>query len=164
MGLLRSVWPDTNTATVGVLLWILAGAGKVLVGVAPANENLPLHQIGTVNLPLGSVAILLLALATRHTRIGMFGIVAAVFGLLGTAMSIFAPELLGVGGADTMAGYPGDIWLFVVGAAALLPRRESDRGARGGVVAGARCAHAARHARERGHRDLLGAVISLYAA
>ncbi|GAA3434787.1 hypothetical protein [Kutzneria kofuensis] len=73
VGLLLSVWPDTNTATVGVLLWILAGAGKVLVGWPPANENLPLHQIGTVNLPLGSVAILLLALADpahedRHVR------------------------------------------------------------------------------------------------
>jgi hypothetical membrane protein len=125
VGLLRSVWPDTGPATVGVLLWILAGAGKVLVGVAPENEDLPLHLIGALNLPLASVAILVLALTTRHTRLGMFGIVVAVFGLLGTAMSIFAPELLGVGGAERLAGYPGDIWVFVVGGAALLPKRAS---------------------------------------
>jgi hypothetical membrane protein len=125
LGLLRSIWPDNGMATVGVLLWILTGAGKVLVGVAPENENLGLHMIGVLNLPLGSVAILLLALTVRHTRLGMFGIVCAAFGLLGTAMSLFAPELLGVGGAERLAGYPGDIWVFVVGAAALLPRRRS---------------------------------------
>jgi hypothetical membrane protein len=125
VGLLRSVWPDTGVATVGVLLVILTGAGKVLVGVAPENENLALHLIGALNLPLGSVAILVLALTIRHTRLGMFGVVCAVFGLLGLAMSLFAPQLLGVGGAERLAGYPADIWVFVTGGAALLPRRRS---------------------------------------
>jgi hypothetical membrane protein len=125
VGLLRSAWPDTGVATVGVLLVILTGAGKVLVGVAPENENLALHLIGAVNLPLGSVAILLLALTIRHTSLGMFGIVCAVLGLLGLAMTLFAPALLGSGGAERLAGYPADIWLFVAGGAALLPRRRS---------------------------------------
>jgi hypothetical membrane protein len=125
VGLLRSMWPDTGPATVGVFLWIIAGVGKVVVGVVPENENLSLHLVGAFNLPLASVAILLLALTTRHTRLGMFGIVVAVFGLLGMAVSLFAPELLGAGGAERLAGYPGDIWLFVVGGAALLPKRAS---------------------------------------
>lgn len=124
-GLLRSRWPDTVPATVGVLLWILVGAGKLLLGVAPENEDLSLHMIGGFSLPVASVAILVLSLTIRDTRLGMFGIVVVVFGLLGTAMSIFAPELLGVGGAERLAGYPGDIWLFVVGGAALLPDRRS---------------------------------------
>jgi len=124
IGLMRSVWPPTGMASVGVLLWILAGAGKVLVGVVPENENLALHMIGALNLPLGSVAILLLGLASRRTGLGVFGIVMAVVGLGGMALSIFAPDLVGVGGAERLAGYPGDLWLFVVGAAALLPRRE----------------------------------------
>ena len=125
VGLLRSMWPETGMATVGVLLWILAGAGKVLVGVAPENENLPLHVIGALNIPLAGVAILVLALASRHTRLGVVGIVVAVVGLAGTALSILAPDFIGVGGAERLAGYPADIWLFVVGGAALLPRRES---------------------------------------
>ena len=125
VGLLRSVWPETGMATVGVLLWIIAGAGKVLIGVTPENENLPMHMIGALNIPLGSVAILLLALSVRHSRLGVFGIGVAVVGLGGTALSIFAPDFIGVGGAERLAGYPGDIWLFVVGGAALLPRRES---------------------------------------
>jgi hypothetical membrane protein len=125
VGLLRSVWPETGLAAVGVLLVILTGAGKVLVGVAPENENLALHMIGALNLPLGSVAILLLALTIRHTRLGMFGIVCAVFGLLGLAMALFAPQLLGAGGTERLAGYPADIWLFVAGGAALLPKRRS---------------------------------------
>ncbi|MFI9383603.1 DUF998 domain-containing protein [Kutzneria sp. NPDC052558] len=124
IGLMRSMWPATGMASLGVLLWILAGAGKVLVGVAPENENLALHMIGALNLPLGSVAILLLGLASRRTGLGVFGIVMALVGLAGLALSIFAPDLIGVGGAERLAGYPGNLWLFVVGAAALLPRRE----------------------------------------
>ncbi|HTI22606.1 MAG TPA: DUF998 domain-containing protein [Kutzneria sp.] len=125
LGLLCSIWPDTGMATVGVLLLILAGAGKVLVGAAPENENVGLYLVGGLNLPLASVAILLLSLAARHTRLGMFGLVCAFFGLLGTVMAVFAPQLLGVGGAERLAGYPGYIWVFVVGGAALLPRRRS---------------------------------------
>lgn len=125
VGLLRSVWPETGMATVGVLLWILAGAGKVLVGVAPENENISLHLIGALNIPLASVAILVLALASRRSGLGVFGIVVAVVGLAGLALSIFAPDFMGVGGAERLAGYPADIWLFVVGGAALLPRRAS---------------------------------------
>jgi hypothetical membrane protein len=124
IGLTRSVWPATGMASVGVLLWILAGAGQVLVGVAPENENLPLHMIGELHLPLASVAILLLGLASRRSGLGVFGIVMAVVGLGGVAMSIFAPDVIGVGGAERLAGYPSALWLFVVGAAALLPNRE----------------------------------------
>jgi hypothetical membrane protein len=125
VGLLRSIWPDTGVATVGLLLLILAGAGKVLVGAVPENEDVGLHMIGVLNLPVASVAILLLSLAIRHTRLGMFGLVCAFFGLLGTAMTFFAPQLLGVGGAERLAGYPGYIWVFIVGGAALLPKRRS---------------------------------------
>jgi hypothetical membrane protein len=125
VGLLRSVWPDTGLATVGVLLLVLAGAGKVLVGAVPENENVGLHMVGALNLPLGSVAILVLGLATRHTRLGRVSLVCAAVGLLGTALFFFAPQLLGVGGAERLAGYPAYIWLFVVGGAALLPRRRS---------------------------------------
>ncbi|QUQ66535.1 DUF998 domain-containing protein [Kutzneria sp. CA-103260] len=124
VGLMGSVWPPTSMASLGVLLWILAGAGQVLVGAAPENEDLPLHLIGALNLPVGSVAILLLGLASRRTGLGLFGIVLAVVGLVGTTLSIFAPDLVGVGGAERLAGYPGDLWLLVVGAAALLPRPE----------------------------------------
>ncbi|MFC0434060.1 DUF998 domain-containing protein [Kutzneria buriramensis] len=125
VALLRSVWPVTGTASLGVLLVILAGAGKVLVGATPENEDPWLHMIGVVNLPLGTVAVLLLGLSIRHTRVGMFGVVVAAFGLLGAVLMLFAPELLGVGGAERLAGYPAEIWLFVAGGAALLPRSSS---------------------------------------
>lgn len=125
VGLQRLTWPATGLASVGALLWILAGAGKALVGAAPENENFSLHAIGALNLPVGAVAALLLSLATRHTGLAVFGVAVAGCGLLGLALAIFAPALLGVGGADRLAGYPADIWLFVVGAAALRSRRES---------------------------------------
>jgi hypothetical membrane protein len=125
VALLRSTWPATGTASLGVLLMILAGAGTVLVGATPENEDPWLHVIGVLNLPLGTVAVLLLGLSVRHTRVGMFGVVVALFGLLGVALMFFAPEVLGVGGAERLAGYPAEIWLFVAGGAALLPRSSS---------------------------------------
>jgi hypothetical membrane protein len=124
-GLLHSVWPETGLATAGLLLWVVAGAGKVLVGVAPENENLSVHLMGALSIPVGSVAILLLALTSWRTGLGVFGIVVALLGFLGTALTFAAPGFIGVGGAERLAGYPGVVWLLVVGAAALLPRRES---------------------------------------
>lgn len=121
VGLMSSVWPETTLASVGVLLWILAGAGQVLVGVTPENDNLSMHLIGALGVPLGSLAILVLGLASRTTTLGVFGILTALVGFLGMALSVFAPEFIGAGGAERLAGYPGEIWLFVVGAAALLP-------------------------------------------
>ena len=125
LGLLRSFWPETGTATAGMLLWVLAGAGKVLVGAALADENLALRLIGSLYLPLGCLAMLLLGLATWRGRLGVFGLAMAGLGLLGLALSVFAPELLGFGAAERLAGCPADVWLFVVGGAALLPGRES---------------------------------------
>jgi hypothetical membrane protein len=125
LGLMRSRWPETALATAGLMLWVLAGAGKVLAGAVPENENLAVHLVGTLYLPVADVAILLLGLASRRTRLGVFGIMMAALGLLGLALSAFAPELLGVGGAERLAGYPAEVWLFVVGGAALLPSRRS---------------------------------------
>ncbi len=129
--LLRPFWPAGRLATTGVALWVLAGLGKVVVGLVPENADTGLHLLGAFNIPVGSVAILLLSIAVRRSAPALAGLgtVLAVLGLLGTALSTagqFAPALylgLGAGGAERLAGYPGNLWMLVVGALALAARR-----------------------------------------
>ena len=123
--LLWRSWTSTGRTAIALVLLVLAGAGKVLVGLVPEDVNVSLHLLGALNLPLTSVAILLLALSSPG---GMrtFGLVMAVLGLVGFVLSIagqFGGSALylglGPGGAERLAGYPGDVWMFAVGAAAL---------------------------------------------
>jgi hypothetical membrane protein len=130
--LLRPLWPAGRLATAGVVLWVVAGLGKIVVGLVPENADAGLHLVGAFNIPLGSVAILLLSLAVRRTAPGLarFGVVLAALGLLGTVLSTagqFAPALylgLGVGGAERLAGYPGNLWVLVVGVLAVARSRQ----------------------------------------
>jgi hypothetical membrane protein len=128
--LLRPYWPAGRLATTGVALWVLAGLGKIVVGLVPENADTGLHLLGAFNIPVGSVAILLLSLAVRRAApaLAAFGVVVAVLGLVGTVLSTagqFAPALqvgLGVGGAERLAGWPGNLWMLVVGVLALAAR------------------------------------------
>lgn len=128
--LLRPLWPAGPLATTGTALWVVAGIGKVVVGLVPENADAALHLLGAFNIPLGSVAILLLSAAVgrRAPVLAGFGVVLAVLGLVGTVLSTagqFAPALhlgLGSGGAERLAGYPGNLWMLVVGLLAAVAR------------------------------------------
>jgi hypothetical protein len=66
--------------------WIFSGFGKVVVGLIPENTNINLQLLGALNVPLGSVAILLLSVAVRrgHAVASIIGVVVAVVGLAGS--------------------------------------------------------------------------------
>lgn len=129
--LLRPFWPTGKLAATGVALWVVAGLGKIVVGLVPENTDAALHLLGAFNIPLGSVAILLLSLAVRRSAppLATLGVVLAVLGLVGTVLSTagqFDPALylgLGVGGAERLAGYPGNLWMLVIGVLAVSARR-----------------------------------------
>jgi hypothetical membrane protein len=131
--LLRPVWPGGRFATTGVALWILAGLGKMVVGFVPENADIGLHLLGAFNIPLGSIAILMLSIAVRRTAplLACVGVVLALLGLTGTALStagqFSAPLYLGfgVGGSERLAGYPGNLWMLIIGVLALITRRLS---------------------------------------
>ena len=87
--LLRRIWPAGRLAHWALALWILSGLGKIIVGLVPENTHIGLHLLGALNVPLASVAILLLSLAIRRTShtISVIGIVVAVVGLVGSFLS-----------------------------------------------------------------------------
>jgi hypothetical membrane protein len=130
--LLRRIWPTGHLTRWALALWVLSGLGKIIVGLVPENTRIGLHLLGALNVPLASVAILLLSLAIRRTShtISVIGIVVAVVGLVGSVLSTggeFAGSSLylglGVGGAERLASYPGSLWMLMIGIIAMFGAR-----------------------------------------
>lgn len=130
--LLQRIWPTGRLARWALILWILAGLGKIIDGLVPENTHIGLHLIGALNVPLGSIAILLLSLAIRATRraLSILGIVVAAVGLVGSVLSAAgqyagpsADAGLGAGGTERLASYPGSLWMLLIGLIAILSSR-----------------------------------------
>jgi hypothetical membrane protein len=126
--LLQRMWPAGRLARWALILWILSGLGKIIVGLVPENTHIGLHVLGALNVPLGSIAILLLSLAIRRTSttLSTIGIVVAVVGLVGSFLSTAGQYAgssaylgLGVGGAERLASYPGTLWMLMIGIIAM---------------------------------------------
>jgi len=125
--LLRPLWRHSRAVRAGVVLWVIAGFGKIIVGLVPENTNINLHLLGAFNLPLGSIAILLLSRASgdlpKPWRIA--GVLLACVGLFGTVLSIAGQQGhdaylgTGVGGSERLAGYPANLWCLLIGLLAL---------------------------------------------
>jgi hypothetical membrane protein len=126
--LLRPLWTRSRAARAGVVLWVIAGLGKIIVGLAPENGNIGLHTLGALNIPLGGIAILLLSRASsglpRPWRIA--GRLLAGVGLIGTVLSIagqyggtHAYFGTGAGGSERLAGYPANLWFLLIAALVL---------------------------------------------
>jgi hypothetical membrane protein len=127
--LLRRFWPPGRGTTVALVLWVITGLGKIVVGLVPENMNIGLHLLAAFNIPVGCVAILLLSLSARHgsRAVSVTGLLLAVVGLVGTALST-AAEFAGssldlglrVGGMERVADYPGALWILMIGIIAVL--------------------------------------------
>lgn len=122
--LLWRVWPSSWLNDTAMVLLVVMGLGKILVGFAPENTDLGLHLMGSLNVPLGSIAVLLLSLVMHraHPGLSAIGMVLAVVGLMGTVLSTLGeyagPALylgLGAGGMERIATYPTHLWLLLVG-------------------------------------------------
>jgi hypothetical membrane protein len=127
--LLHRFWPRRRSTNLALVLWIITGIGKIVVGLVPENTNINLHLLAAFNVPVGCVAILLLSLSVRQTSraVGIAGIVLAVIGLAATALSTAAEFAgsslylgLGPGGMERIADYPGSLWLLMTGIIAVL--------------------------------------------
>jgi hypothetical membrane protein len=137
--LLRRLWPSHKTARRAGSLLILAGALKILVGLAPENVNVGLHLLGALNVPIVSVAILMFSMSAYRTRavIAAAGLLLAIVGLVGSTLSVagqFGSTALylglGVGGMERVATYPGNLWVLLVGIAAISAARTTTRNRR----------------------------------
>jgi hypothetical membrane protein len=123
--LLRGYWPRCRLTTWGLALIGLSGAGAVLVGLAPADVNLPVHAAGAFLQVTGAAGPLLLGLATTGrpaTRV--FSIVAGIIGTVASVLFLSGPHLgLGTGGMERLGFDPLTVWTIVIGATILLRRR-----------------------------------------
>jgi hypothetical membrane protein len=137
---LQRIWPHRRLATVALILWIITGVGKIVVGLVPENTNINLHLLAAFNIPVGCAAILLLSLSIRHISraVSVTGIVLAFIGLAGTALSTTAEFAgsslylgLGADGMERVADYPGSLCLLMIGIIAVLSAstRSGDRAA-----------------------------------
>jgi hypothetical membrane protein len=126
--LVQRIWPAGRLARWALILWVLSGLGKIVVGLVPENTRIGLHLIGALNVPLESLAILLLSLAIRRSSrvLAAIGIVVAVVGLAGSFLSTAGQYAgsplylgLGVGGAERLASYPGTLWMLMMGITAM---------------------------------------------
>jgi hypothetical membrane protein len=104
-----------------VALFVAAGAGVLLVGVYPENENLTIHSIGAgINFIAGNMALILFGLAAPSVPsrgwFRWFSITAGVMGLAATALFAFRLDLgLGSGGIERVAAYTTATWQIVAG-------------------------------------------------
>jgi hypothetical protein len=127
--LMRFIWPAGRLARVALVLWVVVVViGKTGVGLVPENTNLALHTLLALNVPVDSVAILLLSLSVLKIDrpIGGMGVALGVLGLLGfvltTAGQFVGPAAylgLGPGGMERVAEYPAALRRFVVGVIAV---------------------------------------------
>jgi hypothetical membrane protein len=132
--LLRRIWPAGRVAATALVLLVVTGLGKILVGVFPENTDISLHLLGALNIPIESISILLLSLEIIRTRPGLalIGLGAAGLGLVGTALGtageVVGPGVylgLGVGGMERVADYSGSLWMLLIGALVVTSQRGS---------------------------------------
>lgn len=129
--LITRYWKPSKRRTAALWIWALACALKAVVGLVPENTNAGLHTLGALNLPLTSVAILLLGLSHWRTRRweAVFSLTISVVALIGAVLfsasqsGSTALDLgQGIGGMERLAGYPSNLWIVVIALAALATR------------------------------------------
>jgi hypothetical membrane protein len=123
--LTRRVWPRSRTMTVATWALMVTSIGAVLIGLAPANQNLALHAVGAFLQIPGSIAPLLAGIGLRKTHRGLV-LFSGAIGAVGTIATLlfFAGVYLGLGpgGMERLAFDPLIIWLIVVGTLAATNR------------------------------------------
>jgi hypothetical membrane protein len=107
--------------SLAVVLFVAAGAGVMMVGIYPENENISYHSIGAgINFLGGNLALILFGTAVpsmpSRSQFMWFSIVAGIVGLIATILFASRHDLgLGPGGIERFAAYTTTIWQIVAG-------------------------------------------------
>jgi hypothetical membrane protein len=127
--LARTAFEAGWSRRIAVALFVAAGAGVVMVGVYPENENITNHSFGAgVNFIAGNAALILFGLAVpsapRQAPFVWFSIMAGVVGLVATGLFVSRHDLgLGPGGIERFAAYTITIWQIIAGLVVLRARK-----------------------------------------
>lgn len=116
--LLRRARPPGRLATASLVLWIVAGAGSVAVGLIPVDRHPDLHGAVAVWVFVAQpLALLLLGLALRaaHPRLGWGTVAVGVVSALGSlGFLILLHDDSGAGALERLALWPGYLWVSVL--------------------------------------------------
>ena len=110
--------PTGARRTAAILLFSVAGAGVILVGLSPENTSNNLHVLGaSLNFLCGNLALVLFGLALAGRRwLARFSVFAGVLGLVATGLFGWDHDLgLGTGTMERLAAYPMPVWQIVAG-------------------------------------------------
>lgn len=111
-------WHGGHQARWGIALFTLAGIGKIIVGLAPANVNYGLHSLGGLGIIFANVGIILLgstASAASDRWILRLSASLGILGLIGEIFFFAHRALGGAGAAERTADYPAFAWMIVLG-------------------------------------------------
>ncbi len=119
--LVRGMLARDRLTTVGLSLVALAGAGVLVVGLAPEDAHIAVHLLGaSAHLVAGNVGLIVVGFTLFKVSRGWLGrvwIAAGLIGLIGAQLLINHTFLgLGVGGMERVGIYPLPLCLAVTGA------------------------------------------------
>ena len=111
----RVAWPWSGRMRYGFALLVLAGVGKVVSGLNPANVNFTLHSLGGLGIPIGDIGLVLVGLASlrESRRLGAFSLILGVAGLLGFAYFLVGNSDSGLW--ERVGSYPIIVWCAALG-------------------------------------------------
>jgi hypothetical membrane protein len=127
--LTRRAFEPGRRSGLAVLLFVAAGAGVIVVGLYPENENAANHLIGAgVNFVCGNAALILFGLAVppslRRPWLRPVSVMAGLAGLIATGLIASHRDLgLGPGTIERVAAYMISLWQIVAGFVLWRPSR-----------------------------------------
>lgn len=122
--LLWDRWPRRRTVVAGMILLALFAIAKVVIGLAPEDQNLKLHALGTLGMLCGDVGALLLGAGLWRT-VRWQAVVFLLIGIVGVPAFFLQllPHLAAIRGAlERVADWPLPFWLAILGGLGLLRR------------------------------------------
>jgi hypothetical membrane protein len=115
-------WPRNKATMLGLLLLVLFGVGKVIVGLAPEDQRLFLHAIGSLGILFGNVGCLVFAAGLWRTArpLALIFLCVGAVGVVGFIFLLFPPLTTIRGALERLADWPLPLWLAVLGIRFLL--------------------------------------------
>jgi hypothetical membrane protein len=117
--LTRTVWRPDRMTTVALVLLAMGGAGAIMVGAYPIDDNMPLHILGAVTaIAAPGLGFVLLARShwARNPSLARWTLLAGLIVLLAGLGHALGGQPLGRGTMERLAVWPQTLWFAGVGA------------------------------------------------
>jgi hypothetical membrane protein len=113
--LTRAAWPWSRSMRSGFALVALAGVGKAVAGLNPANVDFTLHSLGSLGIPVGDIGLVLIGFAFRRKArwVAATSLVLGVVGLFGFVYFLVGNSAPGLW--ERVGSYPIIVWCVVMG-------------------------------------------------